>query len=165
MSAEDVQAKARRAAEPVLHEANSLAQTLGLGPVTPLRLERSMTLPALPNASKRTKRDWASASRTSCPLIITISSCSGCISAPKQRASNGALAPCRCRRAPRFGAMQPWPALLRRFGSRWPPRLVIENSPVKCCALPQRIDGVGCGSVIRDCRKLTAARDVRLTGV
>ena len=36
MSAENVQAKARQAAEPVLHEANSLAQTLGLGPVTPL---------------------------------------------------------------------------------------------------------------------------------
>ncbi|HEY6367432.1 MAG TPA: hypothetical protein VI585_21845 [Candidatus Binatia bacterium] len=36
MSGEDVQTKARQAAEPALVEANSLAQTLGLGPVTPL---------------------------------------------------------------------------------------------------------------------------------
>jgi hypothetical protein len=36
MSGEDVQIKARKAAEPALAESNSLAQTLGLGPVTPL---------------------------------------------------------------------------------------------------------------------------------
>ena len=131
MSAEDVQAKARRAAEPVLHEANSLAQTLGLGPVTPLATR------TLDDFARLTQRIEADETELGERITHELSShhhhlfLLGMHPAPKQRASNGAVAPCRCRRAPRFGAMQPRPALLRRFGSRWPPRLVIENSPVK----------------------------------
>jgi hypothetical protein len=54
MSAEDVQAKARQAAEPALHEANSLAQTLGLGPVTPLA---TRTLDDFARLSQRIEAD------------------------------------------------------------------------------------------------------------
>jgi Na+-transporting methylmalonyl-CoA/oxaloacetate decarboxylase gamma subunit len=107
MSAEEVQAKARQLTEPVLVEANRLAQSLRLGAVNPLFTQTLDDFARLTNRIEADEIGLAERiNRTYSPYHHHLF-CWGCISAPKRLAFKAAAVKYLCLPARRSGYTRP----------------------------------------------------------
>ena len=128
MSAEEVQAKARQLTEPVLVEANRLAQTLGLGSVSPLATQTLDDFGRLTNRIEADETQLAERINRAYSPHHRHLFYSGCISARKPLAFKAAAVKYLYLPAPRSGFTRHSPAFLRRSGNPSPHHQATANN-------------------------------------